>query len=657
MTRVLIVDDEKSIRRTLAEFLSAEGYGVVEAEDAEAAQQLLGQTEFDVVVTDIVLPRVTGVELLHRIHAAAPHVQVVMMTGEPTLETATESLRAGAVDYLFKPINKASIVRVVANAARIKSLADTKRKLEAENQTYRQNLEQLVKQRTMQLQLSEARFRALVETTFDWVWELDAEGRYSYVSPKIYELLGYTSQEVLGKTPFDFMPAAESQRVGAIFREIAARRESFSALQNINRHKDGHQVILETSGVPVFGTGGQFEGYRGMDRDITHRKHLEEQLRQAQKLEAVGQLAGGVAHDFNNILAALMMQLGLLQMNQALDDETRTGLNDLGAEAERAGSLTRQLLMFSRRAVMAIEPLDLDEVVSNLLKMLRRLIGEDIKLELSDKTSLPLVEADAGMMEQVVMNLVVNARDAMPTGGKITITTTVTDFSDAQAPPGSNRRAGRFVTLAVADTGCGMEPEILQRIFEPFFTTKEPGKGTGLGLATVHGIVAQHKGWIEVETKVKAGTTFRVYLPAVPRSRLKAAPSQLSTQASGGKETILVVEDQPKVRQLLAQTLRVHGYTVYEADNGQEAVSLWQEHGRQIDLLFSDMIMPEGMTGLELAGRLRDLKPELKVIISSGYSAELSLRSAIDQAGITYLPKPCESRLLADTVRKCLDRK
>jgi PAS domain S-box-containing protein len=655
MSRVLIVDDEKSIRRTLGEFLRAEGYEVEEAEDAEAAQRHLESAAFDVVVTDIVLPRISGVELLHRIHGLAPDVQVVMMTGEPTVETATESLRAGATDYLFKPIGKPAILRVVANAARIKSLADAKNKLEKENLAYRENLEKLVKERTAQLEVSEARFRALVETTMDWVWELDAEGRYDYVSPRIYDLLGYRPEEVLGRTPFDLMPEAEAQRVGVIFQEIFSQREPFSALQNTNRHRDGRLVVLETSGVPVFDATGQFRGYRGMDRDVTDRKRLEEQLRQAQKLEAVGQLAGGVAHDFNNILAAIMMQLGLLQMNPELEEETRIALKDLEVEAERAANLTRQLLLFSRRAVMAVEPLDLDEVVGNLLKMLHRLIGEHIKLEVGDKTSLPLVEGDAGMMGQVLMNLVVNARDAMPKGGKIAIKTTVTDFDEIQARLSSGRRPGRFVTLEVADTGCGMDPETLQRIFDPFFTTKEPGKGTGLGLATVHGIVAQHRGWVEVDSLVGSGTTFRVYLPVLDGARLKVVRSQTHPQIAGGKETILVVEDQHNVRRVLSQTLRVHGYAVFEAGNGQEAVTLWQTHGPKIDLLFTDMIMPEGMTGLELAGRLRDFKPDLKVIISSGYSTEISDKNAIDRAGILYLPKPYEGHTLANTVRRCLD--
>lgn len=398
---------------------------------------------------------------------------------------------------------------------------------------------------------SEERYRGLVETTFDWIWEVDAEGRYTYASPKVKDLLGYTPEEVLGRTPFDFMPEAEAQRVGDLFRTIAVKHESFSALENTNQHKDGHRVTLETSGVPVLDTNGILKGYRGMDRDITERKRLEAQLRQAQKLEAIGQLAGGVAHDFNNILAATMMHLGLLQMNTHLDEETRQTLNDLEAEARRAAALTRQLLMFSRRSVLAVKPLDINAVVANLLKMLNRLIGEHIDLRFDGKAGLPLVEADAGMLEQVLMNLVVNARDALPKGGRIVISTALAGFDATDLAANPERRPGQFLCLAVSDTGCGMDAAIVKHIFEPFFTTKEAGKGTGLGLATVHGIVAQHKGWVELESEPGNGATFRVFLPALTEAAEQVVPTRPVESLRRGRETILLVEDEAQVRQIV----------------------------------------------------------------------------------------------------------
>ncbi len=504
------------------------------------------------------------------------------------------------------------------------------------------------------LRESEGRYRNLVETTFDWIWETDANGRYTYASPKVKDLLGYAPEEVIGKSPFDLMTEREAHRVSALFREIAAAQKPFSGLENANRHKDGHLVILESSGVPVVDESGRLKAYRGMDRDISERKRLEEQFRQAQKLEAVGQLAGGVAHDFNNILAAIMMQLDLLRLSPALDDEMLQGLDELGEQAQRAAGLTRQLLMFSRRSVLTTAPLDLNEVVENLLKMLRRLIGEQIDLRFDGKTGLPLVEADAGMIDQVLLNLVVNARDAMPKGGRITISTFTVDLDEADCVMNPDRRSGSFVCLAASDTGMGMDSYTMEKIFEPFFTTKEAGKGTGLGLATVHGIVAQHKGWIEVESTLGKGSTFKVVLPALIHPVDLVLPKESRVPLRGGSETILFVEDDTSVRQMVDQALRALGYSVHTAKNGREAMALWNICGADVDLLFTDMVMPEGMSGMDLVERLRMLKPGLKAIISSGYSTEIVQDGVLDSADVTYLPKPYEARALAEAVWQCL---
>jgi CheY-like chemotaxis protein len=300
---------------------------------------------------------------------------------------------------------------------------------------------------------------------------------------------------------------------------------------------------------------------------------------------------------------------------------------------------------------------DLNEVVANLLKMLGRLIGEQVQLLFDSKTGLlPAVSADAGMLEQVLMNLVVNARDAMPKGGRITIKTTVEDFGDGEVGLNPSRRRGRFLCLAVADTGVGMDEVTLKRVFEPFFTTKEVGKGTGLGLATVHGIVAQHNGWVEVESEVGQGTTFRVYLPVAREAVTETVKVAPGSELQRGKESILLVEDEDGVRRTTGQALRLLGYRVYEAENGQAAMKQWQAHGAEVELLLTDMVMPEGMTGLELAEQLQGLKPGLKAIISSGYTAEMVQAGVPDKPGLYYLPKPYEVKKLAETVRRCLDK-
>jgi nitrogen-specific signal transduction histidine kinase/CheY-like chemotaxis protein len=390
---------------------------------------------------------------------------------------------------------------------------------------------------------------------------------------------------------------------------------------------------------------------------LTERRQLESQLRQAQKLESVGQLAGGVAHDFNNILAAIMMHLSLLHQNPNLDEETAEALKELESEAKRAANLTRQLLMFSRRSVMQMRVMDVNETVQNLLKMLRRLLGEHIVVQFESDKDLPTVEGDTGMLEQVLMNLAVNARDAMPKGGSLIINTSLVNVDAEHAKGNSERRIGKFVRLAVTDTGTGMEDAIIKRIFEPFFTTKEIGKGTGLGLPTAYGIVKQHQGWLEVDSKVGSGSTFMVYLPAKAESVRPAEIHGASFPTLRGSGTVLLVEDEDIVRRPIGTYLRKLGYQVIEAANGNQALALWRDHRDEIDLLYTDMVMPEGVTGLELAERLVIEKPTLRIIISSGYSTEFSAHGVTTEAGFIYLPKPSASAIIASTVRSCIEQK
>lgn len=384
------------------------------------------------------------------------------------------------------------------------------------------------------------------------------------------------------------------------------------------------------------------------------RKQSEEQFRQSQKMEAVGQLAGGVAHDFNNILASTMLQLNLLQEEPLLSPKLSLALKELEHDAERAADLTRQLLMFSQRQSIKMTTLDLNRVQADLHKMLCRILGEHIKLVFQPFVNPLWIEADAGKIQQVVMNLCVNARDAMPTGGTLTITLTPVHLDDTTGHVHPDARPGSFVCLSVTDTGSGMDEYVLKRIFEPFFTTKGIGRGTGLGLSTVYGIVRQHHGWIEVSSEVNKGSEFKVYFPTL--NVAPEAPGEVRpTILHHGKGTILLVEDDPVVRKLAVQSLRYLGYHVYESCNSAEALQMWAEHTQEIDLLFTDMIMPGSMNGLELAVSLKQVSPTLKVIISSGYSLENNRLDVTWEQEITYLPKPYNVGLLASVVRKCLE--
>ncbi len=388
--------------------------------------------------------------------------------------------------------------------------------------------------------------------------------------------------------------------------------------------------------------------------DITESLNMETQLRQAQKMDSVGQLAAGVAHDFNNILTIIQGHAGLMLSGEEIESTLADSARQISLAADRAASLTRQLLMFSRKQVMQPRLVDLNEIIVNVSTMLRSLVGEQVSLRRNTSANLPPIHADPGMVEQVLVNLVVNARDAMPKGGALLIDTFAMEIDEDYVHHHPQAHKGYFVGLSVSDTGSGMEVATLDRIFEPFFTTKEIGKGTGLGLATVYGIVKQHQGWIEVESGLGRGTTFKIFVPA--SSKARAGPNGNKPQeAPGGKETILVVEDEGALRELVEEVLRKKGYTVLKAATGAQALKVWQHHKDQIDLLLTDMMMPEGVSGRELAEKILAEKPDLKVIYSSGYSLDIVSPGFNLTEGSNYLQKPYHPETLARAVRNRLD--
>lgn len=392
-----------------------------------------------------------------------------------------------------------------------------------------------------------------------------------------------------------------------------------------------------------------------MTEDVSDRVNLEGQLRQSQKMEAIGQLAAGVAHDFNNLLTVVQGYTQLLLAMQQPGGMGREALEKILGATQRAAGLTGQLLMFSRKQVNQPKAVDLNAVVSNVTGMLRPLLGENIRLNLHPAKTLPAIMADAAMLEQVLVNLAVNARDAMPKGGDLIITTFTSEIDDSYLKCRPQASAGTFVGLQVSDAGMGMDAVTLERIFEPFFTTKGAGKGTGLGLATVYGIIKQHRGWVEVASQVGVGTTFKIFIPAVEKVVQNTEHIQNPEAVRGGSETILVVEDEPALRELVTKVLRNYGYQVIEAAHGKDALRIWRDTATKPALLLTDMMMPEGMTGWELAAKIRTESPEMKVLFTSGYSPEIFGTDVQLDARSNFLPKPYHPRLLARTVRNCLD--
>lgn len=507
------------------------------------------------------------------------------------------------------------------------------------------------------LKRSEERFRVLVETTSDWVWEVDANAVYTYVSPKVTEILGYEPHEVLGKTPFDLMPPEEASNVGAVFGRIAAIKRPFALLENKNIHKDGKIIYLETSGAPILDPGGNLLGYRGVDRDITKRKlqeadksRMQHHLVQSQKMEAIGILAGGIAHDFNNLMVIIRLNNSLAMKKSEDSQEMKLYLEQIESASERAENLTRQLLIFSRRQPTDLRTLDLNRKVSNTLGMLRRLIGENIRIQTSLSSDIGRIRADKSNVEQIVMNLVINARDAMPGGGSIHIKTERVDVGSS-----SKVQSGSHVKLMIEDTGAGMDAGVIQHIFEPFFSTKGP-RGTGLGLAVVNNIVRELGGWIDVESRLGEGTRFEIYFPAAEVPVEEPREDERVQEQPGKGERVLIVEDEKLLRKSVSVVLSKNGYRVLEAASAGEAKRLFETERGDINLVFSDMVLQD-RDGIQLINELKQLYSGFKVLITSGYLDVESQWPAIKEKGYSFLQKPYEIPDLLRSVRIALEKR
>ena len=415
-------------------------------------------------------------------------------------------------------------------------------------------------------------------------------------------------------------------------------------------------TLLDRYSSPVQDKAGKYYGRIWTFRDITQRRMMETQFRQSQKMEGIGQLAAGVAHDFNNILAVIQLHASLLKIGPYPSPEQLESAGEIEKATERAANLTRQLLLFSRRQTMQPRDLDLNQSINDMTKMLRRTLGEAIQVQFKFALKPLFIHADAGMMDQVLMNLAVNAQDAMTKGGLLVIETSAVEFDESVCAKSPLARPGSFVCLSVSDTGCGIPPEILPRIFEPFFTTKDIGKGTGLGLATVFGIVQQHQGWINIYSEVGHGTVFRIYLPRLAAKSGQEPRQPAFTTVRGGKETILLVEDEAALRSSMCKALSQLGYRMLESVSGVEAQKVWEQRRHEIDLLLTDLVMPGGVTGKDLAARFLNENPKLKVIYTSGYSIDVVGRNFPLEEGVNFLAKPFGANRLAQTVRDCLDK-
>jgi PAS domain S-box-containing protein len=641
--RLLVVDDVRDHAQLVAEFIAlTDGWSDAHVEIAASYEEALAafdRDRFDLAFFDYWLGAKDGLSLLREIRQRGIETPVVVLTSRGAEEVAVESMKAGAADYLSKAqLSAEALGRAIRHALALSAEERQRRQAEAA------------------VRRSEERFRALVEHSSDALILLDNQGRVTYVSASSQRHLGWTAAAMLGRSIFDFLHADDRELAGARVAD-AVQRPGATITQELRfQHADGTWHHMECVGVNRLNEPSVGAIVINA-RDVTERRRLEDQLRQAQKMEAVGRLAGGVAHDFNNLLTAILGYCNLMLDEIPAEDPLRQDLEEIRQAGDRAAALTRQLLAFSRRQMLQPQIIDLNTLVRQMEKMLRRLIGEDIELVTPLGSDLKQVKVDPASIEQVLVNLAVNARDAMPLGGRLTIETAMMDLDDAYAETHVTVIPGRYVMLAVSDTGQGMDAATRARIFEPFFTTKEQGKGIGLGLATVYGIVKQSGGYIWVYSEPGHGTVFKVYLPPSDVAASAARPVEPASQSEKhrGWETVLLVEDEDAVRALAREVLRRHGYVVLEARHGLDALRVAERHQDPIHLLVTDVVMPH-MSGRDLARRLADARPNMKLLFISGYTDHAVVHRDLTP-GSAFLQKPFTPENFAQKVRSVLDEK
>ena len=714
--RILIIDDNPAIHADFRKILAARSDE--DQSLAQATQDLFGSTPappegpefeltsayqgqeglaaaqaaleagrpFAIAFVDMRMPTGwDGMETTARLLQADKDLQIVICTAHSDHSWGEITGRLGSLDRLVilkKPFDVIEILQLsnaLAEKWRLGRQAERQlqnldglvqlrtRELQAANEELRRDIAER-KQAEEALRESEQRLSEIIDFLPDATFAIDRQGKVIAWNRAIEKMTGCPAGAMLGKSEHEYaLPFHGLRRpvlIDLVLTPDKAAAGQYSFLENkdgvlvgeVEVRIQGKRRLVWGKASPLFNSKGETAGAIETIRDITERRDMETQLRQSQKMEAFGQLAAGVAHDFNNILTVIQGHSSLLQARPLPDAERIAAASEICLASQRAANLTRQLLTFSQRQVFQPRDLDLNGVVANMTKMLLRLIGEHIQLEARYSCANAWVQADPGMMEQILVNLAVNSRDAMPQGGRLVLETGNVTFGPANGAARPGRRPGNFVHLAVSDTGTGIAPENLPHIFEPFFTTKEPGKGTGLGLATVFGIVERHQGWIEIESQVNAGTAFHIYLPLLARPASALAGRPPASPSPCGHETILLVEDETALRRLSRLILERKGYRVHEAESGVAAWQIWQQHRAGIDMLITDMVMPGGLGGRELAEKVLTDKPALKIIYCSGYTNDMLGADSALRVNGNFMEKPFAPDELLRRIRAQFDQ-
>ncbi|MCP4150212.1 MAG: MEKHLA domain-containing protein [bacterium] len=632
---ILIVEDDEGLRRLIRRHLRRNKYTVATASSGEEAIAAVTAKPDVLLLLDFRLQDITGREVIDRLKEKGFDVPFIIMTGNGDERIAVEMMKMGAKDYLVKDKNFLEIIPQVIEQVLTRLYTD--KKLEGMEKALRE---------------SEYRFRMLFNSFTDAILVHEMKNmepsNFFEANDIAYERLEYTREELFALKPSDIEAPENKDETNTIKESLMNHKHAL--YETVYISKSGRQIPVEINAHLIDLSGKP--AVLSVSRDITERKLLEEQLRQSHKMEAIGKLAGGVAHDFNNLLTAIIGYSELMLVKMDTENPHRDGIKEIKKAGERAASLTQQLLAFSRKQMLKPKLLDMNTVVSGIEKMLKRIIGENISFISSLEPGLMQVKADPGQIEQILLNLSVNAGDAMQKGGKLTLKTANRIIDENYCNLNPESRPGKFVCLSITDTGEGMTKETLQHIFEPFFTTKKVG--TGLGLSVVYGIIKQHNGWITVYSEVGDGTTFSILLPAIESETENVVEERVSlNDLKGNNEKILFVEDEEGVRKITIRSLCDYGYNVTAAETFEEAMDLFEKHAGDFDLVFSDIVLPDE-TGIELVEELLVLKPGIKVLLTSGYADKKSRWADVNERGLPFLQKPYSLMDLLKTIREVL---
>ena len=624
----LLIEDNAADARLVREVLRKAPNIKLHIKDKFAsAMEYMASQKIDAVILDLGLPDSKGLASLKALVKSYPDMPIIVLTGDDDGGLAKDAIRMGAQDYLIKP------VMIEGMLARTLHIAIERKQFEKS------------------LRERDVKYMQLHESMMDGFFHVDMQGRFVHWNSAFESMLAYSKEELSELTDRELTPEKWQAYDAKIADEQILPRGYSDVYEKEFYTKEGIALSVELRTSLLRNPAGMPAGMWSIVRNLTDRKLLQRQFFQSQKMEGIGRLAGGIAHDFNNLLTVILGNCQLLLDSSPPDDPARFEIEQIRNAGERAASLTSKLLAFSRKQMLQLKIFNINDLIKDSSKLLRRLIGEDIELVAILAPDLACIKADVTQIEQIVFNLAINSRDAMPHGGKLEFETASVEMDELFVNKHPGSCLGKYVMLAIRDTGTGMDPETKNHVFEPFFTTKEMGKGTGLGLATVYGIVKQSNGYITIDSELGQGTSVRIYLPRIdapPDREQKIAPAEMN-----GSGVILLVEDADDVRQFAVHCLQIKGYTVFEAKDAISALAIAEKLGGQIDLLITDMILPKGLNGLETATQLRSRYPKIKMLLISGYSEQL-VANELSIPDLKILPKPFSAQQLAMAAKEAL---